>query len=97
MIRVRFQTQTNKHFDLFQKDLEFAISQSVAAAVTMRTWAGRTLHTIAPAAKGFITFDSGTVQAEVSIYFPALHMRRLIENETRNILAAASGNLVITQ
>src|SRR6266478_3736998 len=94
MIKIRFETQTNKTFEQFQQDLNRAIDGSFAAAITTRKWSNQTLHTAAPATQGFVRFDSGIVQAEVLILLLAAPMKLLILSETHRILSKASGGPV---
>ena len=96
MLNLRFAARTPKAFAQFQADLNRAIDESFAAAMTTRQWNERTLHTAAPATRGCIRFDAGAVYAEVWISLPALPAKQVIVAETRRILAKASGGPVST-
>jgi len=94
MLQVRFHGVTQKSFEQFKTDLDRAVEASFAAALMTRKWSDRTLHTAAPTTSGVIRYEAGGVYAEFQISWPGIPMKDLIIQESRRILATATGGLV---
>ena len=94
MLQVRFHALTQKSFEQFKTDLDCAVEASFAAALMTRKWSDRTFHTAAPTTSGVIRYEMGGVYAEFQISWPGIPMKDLIIQESRRILATATGGLV---
>ena len=94
MLQVRLHALTQKSFEQIKTDLNRAVEASFAAALMTRKWSDRTLHTAAPTTSGVIRYEAGGVYAEFQISWPGIPMKDVIIQESRRILATATGSLV---